>query len=205
MLTIYLQGLFLGAAMILPLGPQNAFILQQGSRRQFHLMSAALCSLSDMILIAVGVFGGSALLNQSDLLMTFITWGGVVFLAWYGFCAARAALSNNFTVVRAEIAPTSRQRVIFILLAVTWLNPHVYLDTLIILGSIGGQLEYTQRSWFTFGALTASLVWFFGLSMLAAGLSPLLSRPISQRIINIFVASVMWLIAFKLAIQGIQH
>lgn len=85
MLSTYFQGLLLGAAMILPLGPQNVFVLQQGSRKQYHLMSAFLCTLSDVLLITAGVFGGSALLSQSVWLMALVTWGGVAFLLWYGW------------------------------------------------------------------------------------------------------------------------
>lgn len=205
MFTIYLQGALLGAAMILPLGPQNAFVLQQGSRKQYHIMSAFLCSLSDTLLIVAGVFGGSALLSQSEILMQLITWAGVGFLTWYGYGAFRTALSSDDVVLRAENQVASRWRVIATLFAVTWLNPHVYLDTFVVLGSVGGQLESQLRPWFTAGALTASFVWFFALAMLAAWFSPVLNKPLSQRIINVFVGTVMWFIAFQLAKQGLGY
>lgn len=205
MFTIYLQGALLGAAMILPLGPQNAFVLQQGSRKQYHIMSAFLCSLSDTLLIVAGVFGGSALLSQSEILMQLITWAGVGFLTWYGYGAFRTALSSDEVVLGAENQIASRWRVIATLFAVTWLNPHVYLDTFVVLGSVGGQLESQLRPWFTAGALTASFVWFFALAMLAAWFSPVLNKPLSQRIINVFVGTVMWFIAFQLAKQGLGY
>ncbi len=202
MLATYIQGLLLGAAMILPLGPQNAFVLQQGSRRQFHLMSAFLCALSDILLITAGVFGGSALLNQSELLLQLITWGGVVFLLWYGWGAFRAVFSSDNMMTEIKNSHMSRWRVVVTLFAVTWLNPHVYLDTFVVLGSIGGQLESLLRTWFVFGAITASIVWFFTLALLAAWFSPILNKPLSQRIINGFVGIVMWGIAFKLALSA---
>ncbi|MEX0423100.1 arginine exporter ArgO [Providencia rettgeri] len=204
MFSIYLQGALLGAAMILPLGPQNAFVLQQGSRKQFHLMSALLCALSDTVLIIAGVFGGSALLSQSEILMQLITWAGVAFLLWYGYGAFRTALSPDEVILQTENRVITRWKVIVTLFAVTWLNPHVYLDTFVVLGSVGGQLESQLRPWFTAGALTTSFVWFFALAILAAWFSPVLNKPRSQRIINVFVGSVMWFIAFQLAMQGLK-
>ena len=205
MFTIYFQGALLGAAMILPLGPQNAFVLQQGSRKQFHLMSALLCALSDTILIIAGVFGGSALLSQSELLMALITWAGVAFLLWYGYEAFRTAMTPDDAVLQLERKMMTRWKVVVTLFAVTWLNPHVYLDTFVVLGSVGGQLESQLRPWFTAGALTASFVWFFLLAMLAAWFSPILNKPRSQRFINLFVGCVMWFIAFQLAMHGLGY
>lgn len=204
MLSTYFQGLLLGAAMILPLGPQNVFVLQQGSRKQYHLMSAFLCTLSDVLLITAGVFGGSALLSQSVWLMALVTWGGVAFLLWYGWGALRAVFTADTALTMQEQVVRSRWRVIMTLVAVTWLNPHVYLDTFVVLGSIGGQLGSDMRIWFTAGAVSASILWFFGLALLAAWFSPVLQKPVSQRIINLFVGSVMWYIAIQLALKGLN-
>ncbi|WP_368882459.1 arginine exporter ArgO [Proteus mirabilis] len=202
MLTTFFQGFLLSAAMILPIGAQNAFILQQGSKKQYHLMSAFLCALSDVILISGGVFGGSALLSQSEYLLLLITWGGVAFLLWYGWDAFKTAFTKEIALSQHENQVKSRWRVIVTLVAVTWLNPHVYLDTFVVLGSIGGQLTAELRPWFTFGALFASISWFFALSLLAAWFSPILSQVTAQRIINLFVGCVMWFIALQLAAQG---
>ncbi|MEQ4531098.1 MAG: arginine exporter ArgO [Mixta sp.] len=203
MLSVYFQGVALGVALILPLGPQNAFVLNQGIRRQYHLMTAALCTLSDIILICAGVFGGSALLNQSPLLLNLVTWGGVAFLLWYGWGALRAAISADISLVNAQVKQQSRWRIIATLVAVTWLNPHVYLDTFVVLGSLGGQLPEEARRWFALGTVSASLIWFFSLALLAAWLSPRLSTVGAQRIINLFVGLVMWVIALKLALQAL--
>lgn len=202
MLTTFFQGFLLSAAMILPIGAQNAFVLQQGSKKQYHLMSASLCALSDVILISGGVFGGSALLSQSEYLLLLITWGGVAFLLWYGWNAFKTAFTKEIALSQHENQVKSRWRVIVTLVAVTWLNPHVYLDTFVVLGSIGGQLTAELRPWFTFGALFASISWFFALSLLAAWFSPILSQVTAQRIINLFVGCVMWFIALQLAAQG---
>ncbi|MBG5939574.1 arginine exporter ArgO [Proteus mirabilis] len=202
MLTTFFQGFLLSAAMILPIGAQNAFVLQQGSKKQYHLMSAFLCALSDVILISGGVFGGSALLSQSEYLLLLITWGGVAFLLWYGWNAFKTAFTKEIELSQHKNQVKSRWRVIVTLVAVTWLNPHVYLDTFVVLGSIGGQLSAELRPWFTFGAVFASISWFFALSLLAAWFSPILSQVTAQCIINLFVGCVMWFIALQLAAQG---
>ncbi|MCL2894201.1 arginine exporter ArgO [Brenneria tiliae] len=204
MLAVYLQGFILGAAMILPLGPQNAFVMNQGIRRQYHLMIALLCSLSDVALICAGVFGGSALLSQSSLLMGLVTWSGVAFLLWYGWGAFKTAFSKDLARVESAVMKQSRGRIMATLLAVTWLNPHVYLDTFVVLGSLGNQFADRARGWFALGTITASFLWFFALALLAAWLAPWLNTPRAQRVINLFVGVVMWGIAFQLARYGGQ-
>lgn len=146
MLSYYFQGLALGAAMILPLGPQNAFVMNQGIRRQYHLMIALLCAVSDLLLICAGIFGGSALLMQSPWLLALVTWGGVAFLLWYGFGALKTAMSSNLELASAEVMKQGRWKIIVTMLAVTWLNPHVYLDTFVVLGSLGGQLALSRNA-----------------------------------------------------------
>lgn len=204
-LSYYFQGIILGAALILPLGPQNAFVMNQGIRRQYHVMTALLCSVSDLLLICAGIFGGSALLMQSPWLLALVTWGGVAFLLWYGFGALKTAFSRNLALANAEVLRQGRWRIIATMLAVTWLNPHVYLDTFVVLGSLGGQLEAGARRWFALGTVSASFLWFFSLALLAAWLAPLLRTAKAQRIINTLVGLVMWFIAFELAKEGVIH
>lgn len=204
MLSVFFQGLALGAALILPLGPQNAFVMNQGVKRQYHFMTAALCTLSDIALICAGIFGGNALLSQSPLLLMMITWAGVAFLLWYGWGALRTAFSGDVTFSEETAIKQSRWRIIATVLAVTWLNPHVYLDTFVVLGSLGSQFaSESARQWFAFGTISASILWFFGLALLAAWLSPLLRTARAQRIINLLVGTIMWFIAFQLASQSI--
>lgn len=191
--------------MILPLGPQNAFVMNQGIRRQYPLMVAGLCALSDLILICAGIFGGSAVLMQSPWLMALVTWGGVAFLLWYGFGALKTAFSQQLELANAEVLKQGRWRIIVTMLAVTWLNPHVYLDTFVVLGSLGGQLAAEPKRWFALGTISASFIWFFGLALLAAWLAPRLRTAKAQRIINFVVGVIMWFIAFQLAKEGIHH
>ncbi|QJT82486.1 arginine exporter ArgO [Kosakonia sp. MUSA4] len=205
MLSYYFQGLMLGAALILPLGPQNAFVMNQGIRRQYHIMTAFLCTMSDVALICAGVFGGSALLMQSPWLLALVTWGGVAFLLWYGFGALKTALGSNLELASTEALRQGRWRIIATMLAVTWLNPHVYLDTFVVLGSLGGQLDAEPKRWFALGTMSASFLWFFSLALLAAWLAPRLRTAKAQRVINTVVGLVMWFIAFQLACEGIRH
>ncbi|WBU50130.1 arginine exporter ArgO [Kosakonia pseudosacchari] len=205
MLSYYFQGLMLGAALILPLGPQNAFVMNQGIRRQFHIMTAALCTLSDVLLICAGIFGGSALLMQSPWLLAMVTWGGVAFLLWYGFGALKTAFGSKMELASAEALRQGRWRIIATMLAVTWLNPHVYLDTFVVLGSLGGQLDAEPKRWFALGTVSASFLWFFSLALLAAWLAPRLRTAQAQRVINTLVGLVMWFIAFQLAREGVHH
>ncbi|WP_044489481.1 arginine exporter ArgO [Enterobacter sp. R4-368] len=205
MLSYYFQGLMLGAALILPLGPQNAFVMNQGIRRQFHIMTAALCTLSDVLLICAGIFGGSALLMQSPWLLVLVTWGGVAFLLWYGFGALKTAFGSTIELANAEAMRQGRWRIIATMLAVTWLNPHVYLDTFVVLGSLGGQLDAEPKRWFALGTVSASFLWFFSLALLAAWLAPRLRKVQAQRVINTLVGLVMWFIAFQLAREGVHH
>ncbi|MEH5012413.1 arginine exporter ArgO [Phytobacter diazotrophicus] len=205
MITYYFQGLILGAALILPLGPQNAFVMNQGIRRQYHIMTALLCTLSDLLLICAGVFGGSALLMQSPWLLGLVTWGGVAFLLWYGYGSLKTAFGSHIELASAEAMKQGRWKIIATMLAVTWLNPHVYLDTFVVLGSLGGQLEAEPKRWFAMGTISASVIWFFGLAMLAAWFAPRLRTAKAQRIINLIVGAVMWVIAAQLAKEGVAH
>lgn len=205
MISFYFQGLVLGAAMILPLGPQNAFVMNQGIRRQYHLMIASLCALSDLVLICGGIFGGSAVLMKSPWLLAIVTWGGVAFLLWYGWGALRTAASSSVELASAQSMKQGRWRIIATMLAVTWLNPHVYLDTFVVLGSLGGQLAEEPKRWFALGTISASILWFYGLAMLAAWLAPRLRTAKAQRIINAVVGLVMWFIASQLAWDGVRH
>ncbi|BCG08100.1 arginine exporter ArgO [Buttiauxella agrestis] len=205
MLSYFFQGLTLGAALILPLGPQNAFVMNQGIRRQYHLMIASLCAISDLILICGGIFGGSALLMQSPWLLAIVTWGGVAFLLWYGWGALRTAMSSSVELASAEVMKQGRWKIVATVLAVTWLNPHVYLDTFVVLGSLGGQLADEPKRWFALGTVSASILWFYGLALLAAWLAPRLRTAKAQRIINGVVGLVMWGIALQLASDGVRH
>ena len=142
---------------------------------------------------------------QSPWLLALVTWGGVAFLLWYGFGAFKTAMSSKIELASAEVLKQGRWKIIATMLAVTWLNPHVYLDTFVVLGSLSGQLDVEPKRWFALGTISASFLWFFGLAILAAWLAPRLRTAKSQRIINLVVGCVMWFIALQLARDGIAH
>ncbi|MBL4247126.1 amino acid transporter [Vibrio fluvialis] len=195
---ILLQGFGFGATMIIPIGAQNAYVLNQGIKRNHHLTTATICSFLDIFFISLGIFGGGAILSQSELLLTFVTVGGIAFLIFYGLQSWKSA----FTAQSEENATTTtargRRAVILGTLAVTVLNPHLYLDTVVILGSIGGQFEGNDRLSFAIGTIMASFVWFYSLSIGAAKLAPTLSKPRVKQAIDIGVALMMFGIAIAL-------
>ncbi len=202
-MLFYLQGITLGAALILPLGPQNTLILNQGILRRYAMMAASFCILSDILLICAGVFGGSAVLQHSPLALQCITWAGCAFLLWYGFGTLRQALRPATDSRDTGTVQQQRFKILLTLIAVTWLNPHVYLDTFVVLGSLGSQVPAESRLWFVLGAVTASVVWFYALAMLASGLSPWLKQGRTQQVINLLVAAMMFYLAIRLGSEGV--
>lgn len=194
---LVLQGFGLGASMIIPIGAQNAYVLNQGIKRHHHLTTAAICSLLDAVFISLGIFGGGALLASNTTLLTAVTIGGIIFLIVYGIISVRSAFTSpaNESVNANHIKSKGKKAVIVGALAVTVLNPHLYLDTVVILGSIGGQFTGSDRLAFATGTILASFVWFYSLSVGAAKLAPTLSQPKVRKAIDIGVALMMFTIA----------
>ncbi|MDV7106259.1 LysE/ArgO family amino acid transporter [Vibrio sp. TH_r3] len=198
---IVFQGFSLGASMIIPIGAQNAYVLNQGIKRNHHLMTAATCSLIDILLISLGVFGGGSLFSQNETLLNIATIGGILFLTFYSYLSVKSALQFKTEAIDVNLSIKSRHAVIIGVLAVSLLNPHVYLDTIVVLGSIGGQFTGLERLSFALGTMIASLVWFFGLSIAASKLANTLSKPKVKIAIDLAVALVMMLIAISLTIE----
>ncbi|KJG06148.1 amino acid transporter [Photobacterium angustum] len=197
---VLLQGFGLGASMIIPIGAQNAYVLNQGIKRNHHLTTATICSLLDTLFISLGIFGGGAILAQHDMLLTSVTLGGIAFLTCYGLLSLKSAFKkNNANEKSGEVVARGRRAVILGALAVTVLNPHLYLDTVVILGSLGGQFEGNDRIAFAVGTIMASFVWFYSLSLGAAKLGPVLSQPKVKKGIDLLVAAMMFTIAIILA------
>ena len=196
---IIFQGFSLGASMIIPIGAQNAYVLNQGIKRNYHLTTAAACSVIDILLISLGVFGGGSLFSQNEVLLNIVTIGGILFLTFYSYLSVKSAFQTKIESISVNLAIKSRHTVIMGVLAVSLLNPHVYLDTIVVLGSIGGQFSGVERLSFAFGTMIASLVWFFGLSIAASKLASTLSKPKVKMVIDLAVAIVMMLIALSLS------
>ncbi|HLA31401.1 MAG TPA: LysE/ArgO family amino acid transporter [Pseudomonas sp.] len=192
----YINGLLVAAGLIIALGAQNAFVLAQSLRREHHLPVALLCVLCDALLVAAGVFGLAALLAQNPVLLGIARWGGAAFLLWYGAQALLRACRPQALNQAARTGPRSRRAVLLSALAVTLLNPHVYLDTVLLIGSLGAQ--QTEPGAYAIGAASASLIWFFCLALGAAWLAPWLARPSTWRLIDLGVAAMMLSIAWQL-------
>jgi L-lysine exporter family protein LysE/ArgO len=198
MFATILQGFTLGLAMIIPIGAQNAFVLSRGIHRNHHLLAATLCCLCDLILIGIGVFGGANLLAASPLGLALLTWGGVLFLGWFGIRSLRSAWRGLGTALADSPRLMGLKSVLAMTLGVTLLNPHVYLDTLMLLGSFGSQFAEELRPAFAAGAMLASLVWFYSLAFGAAALSPWLARGRVQQAIDTIVGFIMLGLALQL-------
>jgi L-lysine exporter family protein LysE/ArgO len=158
----------------------------------------AVCSISDALLIFLGTSGLGSVVKTNQELLTFIRWFGVAYLTWFGMKSLRSAFKEN-QLLASGAAETSWKKILATVLALTYLNPHVYLDTVIFVGSIANQFT-TDRWYFAFGASIASLLWFSSIGFGARGASRLMSKPIFWRIFDTFVALVMFSIAFTLAI-----
>lgn len=197
MLLTFATGFGLGGGLIIAIGAQNAFVLGQGLRRNHPIMVAFVCALCDAILIAAGVAGLGTLIAAYPLLTKIAAWGGSAFLIWYGLGALRRVFDTE-TLSEDAISKTGWKAVLTTTLAVTLLNPHVYLDTVVMLGGIGGQYPADSRLTFALGAMTASFVWFFGIALGAAWLAPYVARPITWKIVDGVTCVVMWLVAYSL-------
>ncbi|WP_439857236.1 LysE/ArgO family amino acid transporter [Pseudomonas syringae] len=192
----YLNGLLIAAGLIMAIGTQNAFVLAQGLRREHHVAVAILCIVCDAILVAAGVFGLANVLAQNPTLLAVARWGGVIFLSWYGLQALRRACSRQSLEHSAAIGRKSLRTVLLSALAVTLLNPHVYLDTVLLIGSLGAQQGVPGA--YVAGAASASLLWFSSLALGAAWLAPWLARPATWRMLDLMIAVMMFSVAFQL-------
>ncbi|MCK9708741.1 MULTISPECIES: LysE/ArgO family amino acid transporter [Pseudomonas] len=192
----YLNGLLIAAGLIMAIGTQNAFVLAQGLRREHHVAVAMLCIFCDAILVAAGVFGLANVLAQNPTLLAVARWGGVIFLSWYGLQALRRACSRQSLEHSAAVGRKSLRTVLLSALAVTLLNPHVYLDTVLLIGSLGAQQGVPGA--YVAGAASASLLWFSSLALGAAWLAPWLARPATWRMLDLMIAVMMFSVAVQL-------
>ncbi|QGX97884.1 amino acid transporter [Roseovarius faecimaris] len=190
-----MAGFALGFSLILAIGAQNAFVLRQGLRRAHVFAVCLTCALSDAVLIAAGVAGFGALSEAVPGLESVMRYGGAAFLLAYGARSFHAAWKGGAQMGEGQRAGSLRAALLTCL-ALTWLNPHVYLDTVVLLGSVSAQ--YDDRLSFALGGITASFVFFFSLGYGARILDPLFRRPEAWRVLDVLVGGVMWAIAVKL-------
>ncbi len=194
-------GFALGLSLILAIGAQNAFVLRQVLRGAHVLAVCLTCALSDAVLIAAGVAGFAAISEALPGLAPVMRWGGAGFLAVYGALSFRSALGPAGALEPAEAGTGSLARALATCLALTWLNPHVYLDTVVLLGSVSTQYPGRALAFGT-GAVAASFAFFFSLGYGARLLRPLFASPSAWRVLEVVVGITMWAIAAKLAFGG---
>ncbi|OEJ68529.1 LysE/ArgO family amino acid transporter [Magnetovibrio blakemorei] len=202
--VLFGQGLALGAGLIIAIGAQNAFVLRQGLKHEHHFSIATTCFFIDTTLIALGGAGVGTLVASTPLLATGAAVFGAVFLFAYGIIAFRRAWRGE--ALKAENddgtpARMSLKTALLTTLGFSLLNPHVYLDTVVLLGGISGQHPWPGRLWFLGGAAMASFVWFYALAFAATKLAPLFRTPITWKILDLFIALVMWAIALSLVMS----
>ncbi len=197
------SGLALGLGLIVAIGAQNAFVLRQGLRLEHVAAVVAVCALSDLALIFAGVFGAGTVLARLPGLIPLVCFAGAAFLLGYGLLAARRALRPGALLPDSAGARTGLAVTVGTCLALTWLNPHVYLDTVVLLGSMAA--TYGEHRWpFAGGAALGSALWFAGLGYGARLLRPVFARPAAWRLLDAGIAVVMTALAVALAIRGVR-
>ena len=203
MVSAFFTGFFLGLSLIVAIGSLNAFVLRQGILRQHIFYIAFFCSISDALLIILGVAGISYFLNDFINEYSKIIFGfAALWLFSYGVFRLKAAFKANSEIIANNIKPSSLLNALSIAAIFTFANPHVYLDTMILIGSISQQFENWNRVYFAFGACIASFVWFFGIAYGAKLLTPLMQTPKHWRALDGFIASIMFIFALNLFSQG---
>lgn len=196
---VFLSGMGTGFSLILAIGAQNAFVLKQGLKRQYIFWICLICALSDALLIYLGVTGFEKMIDRFPMILILAKYFGAIFLFFYGLRSFYSAFKQNTTLKPSEIEKDSLLKVIGVCLAFTWLNPHVYLDTVILVGSISAQFA-EQRDQFALGAMLASCVFFFCLGYGARILQPIFEQAIAWKILDFLIGVIMWVIALTILI-----
>ncbi len=200
MLLTFLKGFGTGGGLIVAIGAQNAFVLSQGVRKNHVLAIVLICSFCDMILISIGVSGAGSLIAASSQLTSIATIGGAAFLFIYGLRSFLSAYKGGHLETNGSDFGSLKGAVLATL-AVTFLNPHLYLDTIVLMGSISSGFAETTRYLFGAGAISASFVWFFSLGFGGTVLAPLFKKPVAWKILDTGVGITMWTIAASLLIR----
>jgi len=197
--TAFLTGLGTSAGLIIAIGAQNAYLLTQSVRKNHHITIALICAIFDVFFISVGVAGVGTFLNGSPILMNIAAWGGALFLFTYGFISFRSAFRSNSLNVLNK-ADDSLKKVVVTTLAVTLLNPHVYIDTIVLMGGISAQFQDNGRLYYAAGACVASCLWFYVLAFAGSKLQAVFRRPFTWKMLDGAVGLIMWSVGISLII-----
>lgn len=200
--SAFTTGFALSATLIAAIGAQNAFVLRQGLRREHVALIVSFCALADLVLIGAGVAGLASVLGEHPSLTAALTIGGSAFVGWYGVRALRRALRPQSLIAASGTEPLSRGAALAQAAGFTLLNPHVYVDTMLLMGAIGSRQAPDMRAWFVGGAACASGIWFTSLGFGARLLSPLFARRRAWQILDALIGATMLVIAALLARQA---
>lgn len=200
-----IEGFLVSMGLLVAIGPQNAYLLRQGLRRRHVGAIASVCFIADVLLISLGVLGVGKLIEANSDLKFWLGWGGVAFLSWMALSSIRSALKPH-ALSEAEIEESAGDAAgkgvtvaVLHALAFSFLNPWVYIDTIVLVGGVSVKYELADdRLVFLFGAIAASMIWFYGLGYGAKKLAPIFERPIAWRILDVFIAGVMITVAWML-------
>ena len=198
MLDIYLKGFIVTFSLIVAIGAQNAYVLKLGLLKQYVLLAVFLCILFDTILITAGVYGLGFFVQGNQLLINIIAIIGIVFLTFYSFLSFKSAFKNESLEIDGKTKTNPLKQVIGMLLVFTFLNPHTYLDTVLLIGGIGANIQNDLKIYFLLGAISASASWFILLGFGARLLIPLFKKPITWKILDILIGIIMLIIAYTL-------
>ena len=192
-----LPGFLTSLSLIVAIGAQNAFVIRQALTRQHVLVIVLICAASDALLMLAGVGGLGAIISANAQVLEWIRWFGVAYLTWFGVRSVISAFKND-VLDSSGSSEKSLLKVVLMCLTITFLNPHVYLDTVILVGSIANQ--FGENKWFfVLGAISASAIWFTSLGYGAKAASKLMSKPVFWRVLDIVIAGVMFSVALTLA------
>lgn len=199
----FLKGCGTGAGLIIAIGPQNAFVLKQGLLKNNVFLTAFLCALGDTLLISLGVGGFGAFLSQNAILLQGAKWGGALFLFFYGAKAFREVfLTTGLKSSLKDMHRPGMKETCLMVFALTFLNPHAYLDAVVLLGGISSQFMHQGRLFFGMGAILASFIWFFCVCYGARYLAPWFQKPLAWKILDFMIGCIMWMIAVSLILPN---
>lgn len=197
-IDVFIKGFIVTISLIIAIGAQNAYILKLGLLKQHIFKAALFCTLSDFLLISAGVLGLGYFIKGNQFLINGIAVFGIVFLCFYAFTSFKSALKNESLKIDDEVKTNPLKQVLTLLFVFTYLNPHTYLDTVLLIGGIGANIENDLKIVFLLGAVLASASWFFTLAYGARFLIPLFKKPITWKILDISIGFLMLFIAYSL-------
>lgn len=199
MFSHYILGLTTLLTLIVAIGAQNAYVLKQSIIGKFVLPIILFCIVSDILLVGLGIFGFGIILERAPWSVEILRWGGGIFLLWYGFSAARRSLRPGTLKVDASArGPQTVGKAIALAAAMTYLNPHTYIDTVVLLGSLANQQGEEGRWFYYAGCATGSTIWFVFLALGARFLRPVFANPKAWRVLDGLIALLMFFLAYKI-------